>query len=675
MNISHLDFGRQAAENEQQFLQERFVPTNAYNIARDERRKRSYYVGRRGAGKSALLKQLIFDLSQTPGKNIIIEIAPSRFAYEMFKRFEYQFFDIRYMYMAAWEYTILIEIFKRALTFYETHGQRGKVQEYIEQIRHYMESNDLLNTPGGLDTFIRFLGIFSEREREFRSRDIMSGIDLLRWLNKGDMTNPLNALRNISQQYPIYIFIDELDRGWDNSFEARSFLNGLFAAVESLESLKQKGTKIEFYVSLRKDMFSNMAGVILEDQKMRDNIQRITWDSKMLKSLIAKRIQANLPASDRPHTEEDTLRKVFNKATVNRILELTLSNPREIIRLCNLCVEKHGERFPNDPSRRIDLDILGLVEKEFAEERYRHFCDEYAFEFPNLRHFLSWFEFGKVTYSKEEFLQKLKSAMEEFYFRNADNGWILKYVDNPLEMMVELYETGFLKFKDPVSEAFFTGYDYTHRFPSLENIQQVRIHEVFALALRCYQGSTFNPVSAAQNGAKKTFAVPANGKDHSPLQAPIAYSSETTTKKVFISYAQEDEGFVTRIRRQLRLLEREHKISIWSDQDIKPGQPRYEEIIAAMDEADLAILLVSPDFFNSDFIFEKELPALLRAATEGQKTIFPLHVRHSTALSYEPLARYQSINPPEQPLDILSDSEQERFLVLLADRILSNCSQ
>jgi len=77
------------------------------------------------------------------------------------------------------------------------------------------------------------------------------------------------------------------------------------------------------------------------------------------------------------------------------------------------------------------------------------------------------------------------------------------------------------------------------------------------------------------------------------------------------------------LRKQLKPLERKG-LDVWSDRDITPGQEWPAEIDNYLNRAKVAVLLVSVNFLNSDFIREQELPRLLRAAQLGQVTILPV---------------------------------------------------
>ena len=94
--------------------------------------------------------------------------------------------------------------------------------------------------------------------------------------------------------------------------------------------------------------------------------------------------------------------------------------------------------------------------------------------------------------------------------------------------------------------------------------------------------------------------------------------------KVFVSYARADTKWLRRLQVHLRPLERSGQIMLWSDAQIEAGQRWREEINTAMDESQVAILLISADFLASDFIADNELPPLLAAAESQGAIILPV---------------------------------------------------
>ena len=145
--------------------------------------------------------------------------------------------------------------------------------------------------------------------------------------------------------------------------------------------------------------------------------------------------------------------------------------------------------------------------------------------------------------------------------------------------------------------------------------------------------------------------------------------SKNTENTVFVSYCHTDKEWLDRLQVHLRPLERENRITAWSDTRIRAGADWRREIGKALDSAATAILLISADFLASDFISEDELPKLLESAENKGTVILSLIVNHSRFTSTPSLSRYQAINPPDKPLASLDKAEQERVLVELTKAI------
>ena len=83
------------------------------------------------------------------------------------------------------------------------------------------------------------------------------------------------------------------------------------------------------------------------------------------------------------------------------------------------------------------------------------------------------------------------------------------------------------------------------------------------------------------------------------------------------------------------------------------------------------MLLISADFFASDFITEAELPRLLETAQARGVRILPVILSASRFARDRDLAEFQAINSPDRPLDKMPRAEQEDVLDRLAQTIES----
>jgi hypothetical protein len=144
---------------------------------------------------------------------------------------------------------------------------------------------------------------------------------------------------------------------------------------------------------------------------------------------------------------------------------------------------------------------------------------------------------------------------------------------------------------------------------------------------------------------------------------------ESLRTKVFISYSHKDQRWLEDLRPHLGALARDCKVDIWDDTLIKSGHKWRSEIEAAVASAKVAVLLISKNFLNSDFIVRNELPPLIEAAeAEGvvilQVILSPCRVEHHPVLS-----RFQYVNPPSKTLQHMPVVGREEVFVKLTERI------
>jgi hypothetical protein len=95
---------------------------------------------------------------------------------------------------------------------------------------------------------------------------------------------------------------------------------------------------------------------------------------------------------------------------------------------------------------------------------------------------------------------------------------------------------------------------------------------------------------------------------------------------LFVSYSHKDSRYQERLVTQLRVLEKagRHRLRVWSDQQIPPGGDWQEAIDSALESAASAVLLISANFLTSNFILEREVPAILKRHEEAGLRVFPV---------------------------------------------------
>ena len=147
-------------------------------------------------------------------------------------------------------------------------------------------------------------------------------------------------------------------------------------------------------------------------------------------------------------------------------------------------------------------------------------------------------------------------------------------------------------------------------------------------------------------------------------------ANHTQRGQVFFSYSHKDKKWLELFQATLKPFIRANQLSVWDDTQIKAGDIWRDEIKQALASAKVAVLLVTTNFLNSDFIAENELPPLLEAAQNEGLRILLVVVGHSLFEETE-LGHYQAVNDPSRPLASVSASTREKEIVRICKEIKS----
>lgn len=97
--------------------------------------------------------------------------------------------------------------------------------------------------------------------------------------------------------------------------------------------------------------------------------------------------------------------------------------------------------------------------------------------------------------------------------------------------------------------------------------------------------------------------------------------------RVFISYSHKDEDLRDQLEVQLSMLKRQGLIEVWHDRRLLAGDHLDWTISKELDEADVILLLVSPDFLASDYCYKIEKGRALERHREGSARLISVILR------------------------------------------------
>lgn len=119
--------------------------------------------------------------------------------------------------------------------------------------------------------------------------------------------------------------------------------------------------------------------------------------------------------------------------------------------------------------------------------------------------------------------------------------------------------------------------------------------------------------------------------------------------KAFISYSHRDEKALGRLHTHLAMLRRENLITTWYDREILAGDEIEREVSSNLRDSDLFLALVSPDFLDSNYCYQREMENALKRHEEGTLRIIPI-ILEPCDWTASPLAKLKALPKDGKPI-------------------------
>ncbi len=138
--------------------------------------------------------------------------------------------------------------------------------------------------------------------------------------------------------------------------------------------------------------------------------------------------------------------------------------------------------------------------------------------------------------------------------------------------------------------------------------------------------------------------------------------------KIFFCYAHEDEQLLNKLKNHLFPLERAGLIDVWHDRDISAGTDWEQQIKSHLNEAQIILLLVSPDFMVSDYCYGIEMQRALERHDLGEARVIPIILRHVYWQGV--LGKLQALPTDARPIKSWPDLDEALYNVTEGIRIV-----
>jgi hypothetical protein len=484
-HVQNVNFGKLAAENEiEKGLKEYFIETGAFNRLKDK--SKSILLGNRGSGKSAIIKMLAeyYKIHNT----LVVELTPEDYSYEMLNKSMLSEKDGSWAklgaYTASWKYFIYVLAMK---TYFEYN--KTILKSTSKNMFEYIRNNHKILNKSNWDIFMSYLNrIEGIKIGQYEAGLKKSELQLLYKLE--EITIFLNDLKTLCKRKPIVFLVDELDKGWDASEDAKAFIGGLFQASISINQLSEN---FRVNISLRKELYDNIPALYDDFQKYNDIFEIIEWDNKSLLKLISKRISHSLPEL-KSLSNIEKWRMIF-KEFINHIdsfeyvIGRTLYRPREIIQFCIEARQRATELRVN----KIDTNAIITSEIRYSEKRTKDIATEYKTQYPYLLDIFEAFRGCNCIIERKE-LENIctKILLGEIKTHNAL--WLTNQSEEFL--ITILWQIGFLNIYTCcyINGKQHDGFYGCHQIgqSNIGNIQKFMIHPMFRMHLGIIEKSTID---------------------------------------------------------------------------------------------------------------------------------------------------------------------------------------
>lgn len=478
IDLSKLQFGPVAAERDDPAaLQAYFVASESF--MRLKNGTKTVALGNRGSGKTAIFK-MIAEQSRRKG-DVVLELSPDEYSYELLSQTmaseDSGSWAKQSAYAAAWKYLVYVLVMKSVT------NAKGLKTEASKKIYRYLRDNHD-------NTDVNPLGILISRLKRLEGIKIgryeasVKARELERLYKLEEINQLLDSLENICSERNVVVLIDELDRGWDASEDAKAFVAGLFQAATAIPL---RTPSIRVLISLRRELYESIPSLYEDAQKVRDIIEVIEWDEPNLLQLISQRIVHSFTELS-PLEADQVWEAIFSQTldyrktkSFNYIVDRTLYRPREILQFC---IDVRNYMIEEDERPPATYQHITEAEHSYSQERTKDIAAEYRFQFPGLLSVLETFRGLSYAFTREEIeFHCLQLATAERRITPEAFEWCENL--DPDTLIEALWQVGFLRALavGGVKARRRSGSSYigSHQVSSLSlnNVQRFHVHPMF----------------------------------------------------------------------------------------------------------------------------------------------------------------------------------------------------
>lgn len=436
--------------------------------------RRTMFLGRKGAGKSALFTQLPRLVTEAGyGNSKVILVTPDQYAWSALREYQESGLLPEQAHANAWKFTLAIEASAALATIPEDSLKSEDSIAALKRLKQFVKENygdaapSLVKTAGqllkGIKSFnVSAFGFGAGMSRAAEEQPITPQI----------IDSVLASIGSVAAETGIVIALDKLDDSWEGSDQSKQLLIGLLKASKDIND-KYKGDSIAsglaVLVFLRADIYE---GLRFDDKdKYRATEEPIDWTPELLKEMIKQRLPPEVGVDDL--FEPGEMRGSISP--FNYIVKRTFLRPREVLQFLDECIRRAGQE-----ATLIAKDQIREAEEKYSAWKVEDLKQEYRRLYPEFEEIVETLRQAQHRYdSFEEFEAHLKERAPKLVEMMGVR-LIIERLFNASAIGVRLANAGSPRFRSEDSDFMLpaVGAIYVHQclYKGL-NLREKRTHD------------------------------------------------------------------------------------------------------------------------------------------------------------------------------------------------------
>jgi hypothetical protein len=442
VTLSDIDFGSADAESDDR-LGEYFLATGYVREALTG--KKTIFLGRKGAGKTALFKQLPELYRQEGRKELVtIPMSPDQYAWGALKEYKEQGILTEQAHTNAWKLTLAITIASEITTL--DHAWDEKAERAVKTLAQFLRENyggdqvDLRNAATKLLT-----GLKSFNLSAFGFGLGIAGKDGNddRLLTPAVIDQLLDFVGACVAELGVVVLLDRLDDSWDGSQDSKTLLIGLLRAAKDLNTrFKFDGHRgLKVIAFLRSDIYPLLR--FDDKDKHRPLEYSITWTADELEEMIARRLPSGVTVAQ--ILDPDKMRQ--STAPFAYVVQRTFLRPREVIQYLTEAKER-GQKS----SAVISKDNIKDAELTYSRWKVDDLKQEYSKAIPEFPECLEALRQGVHRYESLAELEQWVAQKKPLIAQQHGARWIVDQLFDTSAIGVRPKKSGSIKYKSEDSD-------------------------------------------------------------------------------------------------------------------------------------------------------------------------------------------------------------------------------